>query len=218
MKKLVLCTMAVMMLIGMSGCFQKDDKDKKDEPVVVTKVATSIVLTTNTDTITADGASKATFTAVVKDQNSATMTGIAVNYYNGTKLLTGNTFKTITAASFNFTAKANGVTSNEVIVTSNTVSAILLANSASITVNVTVVDENNLPLKGALVSFTDINTVIYSYGDGMTDIFGKQLTMIPAGKWIASASIDGYTMAEPIEENSYYLYKELDLAIKMKKI
>lgn len=116
-KKLVFFLVLSFALLGCGGSKGGDGGSTNTEDSVVA----TIVLTADKTTISADGTETVTLSVIVKDKDSAIINGADISYYEGTTKLTGNTFKTTTAGTYNMTAKSGTVTSNTLTITANNI-------------------------------------------------------------------------------------------------
>ena len=111
LKKLVFF---LVLSFALFGCGGSGGRNGEESSVVAT-----IELKSDKTTILADGTETVTLSVIVKDKDNAVINGADISYYEGTTKLTGNTFKTTTAGTYNITAKSGTVTSNSVTITAN---------------------------------------------------------------------------------------------------
>jgi hypothetical protein len=116
-KKLVFFLVLSFALLGCGGSKGGDGGSTNTEDSVVA----TIELKADKTTISADGTEIVTLSVIVKDKDNTIINGADISYYEGTTKLTGNTFKTTTAGTYNITAKSGTVTSNIIAVTANNI-------------------------------------------------------------------------------------------------
>ena len=82
-------------------------------------IPTTIELTADKTSIIADGLAVVTLSATVKDKDNAIINGANVLYYEGSRMLSDNKFKTTTAGTYNITARMENIISNAIIINAN---------------------------------------------------------------------------------------------------
>lgn len=113
LKKLVFF---LVLSFALFGCGGSGGRNGEESSVVAT-----IELKSDKTTIIADGTETVTLSVIVKDKDNAVINGADISYYEGSTKLTGNTFKTTTAGTYNITAKVGSVTSNSVTIIANNI-------------------------------------------------------------------------------------------------
>ena len=131
---------------------------------------TTIELTADKTSVTADGTEKVTLSAILKDKDNAIINGVDISYYEGSTKLSDNTFKTTKAGTYNIIAKAGNVTSNIITVNAMNVivpttieltadkTTIIADGMEKVTLSATLKDKDNGIINGANISYYEGST------------------------------------------------------------